>query len=160
MMERFSRTLTLVVGLTVLAVVGLHAQATDPAVGTWKLNVAKSKYEPGPAPKSLTVTIEPSGQGVKVTTKGVDAQGKPIETSYTANYDGKDYPVAGQPDWDAIALKRIDATTVEMSRKKAGKVVQTVTRVVSKDGKVYTSTAKGTNGKGETINNVLVFEKQ
>jgi hypothetical protein len=160
MMERFSRTLTLVIALAVLAVVGLHAQPNDPAVGTWKLNVAKSKYEPGPAPKSLTVTIEPSGPGVKVTTKGVDAQGNPIETSYTANYDGKDYPVAGQPDWDAIALKRIDASTVEMSRKKAGKVVQTVTRVVSKDGKVYTSTAKGTNAKGETINNVLVFEKQ
>lgn len=159
-MERFWRTLTLVIALAVLAVDGLHAQATDPALGTWKLNVAKSKYEPGPAPKSLTVTIEPSGQGVKVTAKGVDAQGKPIETSYTANYDGKDYPVAGQPDWDAIALKRIDATTVEMSRKKAGKVVQTATRVVSKDGKVYTTTAKGTNARGETINNVSVFEKQ
>jgi hypothetical protein len=132
----------------------------DPIIGTWKLNLAKSKYSPGPPPKSQTVTYEAVGQGVKVTVKGTDAEGKPIDTLSTANFDGKDYPVTGNPDWDAIARKRIDAYKMEVTRKKAGKVVSTATSVVSKDGKTRTLTEKGVNAKGEKISNTLVYEKQ
>src|SRR5215813_10544203 len=121
----------------------------DPIIGTWKLNLAKSKLIPGPPPKSQTVTYEAVGQGVKVTVKGTDAEGKPVDYQYTANYDGKDYPVTGNPDWDATSLKRIDANTVEFTRKRAGKVVGTATIVVAKDGKTLTLTAKGVNAKGE-----------
>lgn len=132
---------------------------TDSFVGTWKLNVAKSKYSPGPPPKSQTVTYQAAGQGIKVTATGTDAQGKPITIQYTANYDGKDYPVTGNPDWDATALKRIDAYTVEFTRKKAAKVVQTGTNVVSKDGKTRTISTKGIDARGEKINNVIIYEK-
>jgi hypothetical protein len=133
---------------------------TDPIIGTWKLNLAKSKYSPGPPPKSLTLTYEAVGQGVKVTVKGTDAEGKPIDTHFTTNYDGKDYPVTGNPNWDTTAWKRIDANTLEITRKKAGKVVVTATSVVSKDGKTRTLTEKGVNAKGEKISNALVYEKQ
>src|SRR5262245_13863068 len=133
---------------------------TDPIIGTWKLNLAKSKYNPGPPPKSQTLTYEAAGQGVKVTNKIMGAEGKPIDIQFTANYDGKDYPVTGNPDWDTIAFKRIDAYKVEVTRKKAGKVVSTNTRVVSNDGKTMTITEKGVNAKGENFNNTLVFEKQ
>src|SRR5215475_6618363 len=95
---------------------------TDPFIGTWKLNLAKSKFSPGPPPKSQTVTYEAIGQGVKITVKGTDAEGKPIDIQSTANYDGKDYPVTGDPNVDMIALKRIDQHTVEFARKKGGKV--------------------------------------
>ena len=133
---------------------------TDPFIGTWKLNLAKSKFSPGPSPKSQTITYEAVGQGVKFTAKGTNAEGKPINGQATANYDGKDYPVTGNPDWDTIAFKRIDAYKVEVTRKKAGKVVSTNTRVVSNDGKTMTITEKGVNAKGENFNNTLVFEKQ
>jgi len=133
---------------------------TDPIIGTWKLNLAKSKYNPGPPPKSQTLTYEAVGQGVKVTNKIMGAEGKPIDIQFTANYDGKDYPVTGNPDWDTIAFKRIDAYKVEVTRKKAGKVVSTNTRVVSNDGKTMTITEKGVNAKGENFSNTLVFEKQ
>ena len=133
---------------------------TDPIIGTWKLNLTKSKLIPGPPPKSETITYEAVGQGVKVTVKGTDAEGKPINTQYTANYDGKDNPVTGNPDWDTQAWKRIDANTGESTRKKAGKVVSTATRVVSKDGKTMTLTEKGVNAKGEKISNIIVYEKQ
>jgi hypothetical protein len=133
---------------------------TDPLIGTWKLNLAKSKFSPGPPPKSQTVTYEAVGQGVKVTVKGTDAEGKPIDTQYTGNYDGKDYPVTGNPNWDTISLKRIDAYTVEFTRKKAGKVVGTGTSVVSKDGKTRTITTEEINAKGEKISNTAVFEKE
>ena len=152
----------LVVAIGVASMSGPVLAQTDSAAGTWKLNVAKSKYDPGPAPKSSTVTITAADQGVKVSTKGVGADGKPTGTQYTAKFDGKDYPVklTGPQDYDMVAFKRIDASTVEGTRKKAGKVVQTYTRVVSPDGKTMTITTAGTNAKGEKINNVAVYDKQ
>src|SRR5262245_12722677 len=133
---------------------------TDPFIGTWKLNLAKSKFSPGPLLKSQTLTYEAAGQGVKVTVKGTDAEGKPIDFQSTANFDGKDYPVTGIPDWDTIARKRIDAYKMEITHKKAGKVVSTATNVVSKDGKTRTLTEKGVNAKGEKISNVEVYDRQ
>jgi hypothetical protein len=74
---------------------GASAQTDARSYGTWKLNVAKSKFSPGPAPKSLTVKWEAAGQGVRLTSEGVTADGKPMSGGYTANYDGKDYPMVG-----------------------------------------------------------------
>jgi hypothetical protein len=137
----------------------LSAQGTDPAAGTWELNLAKSKFSPGPAPKSQTRTYEVTGADVKYTLKGIDADGKPTLVQYTAKYDGKDYPVTGSQDFDTISLKRVDAVTAQATLKKGGKMVQTATRVVSKDGKALTLTTIGTNAKGQPVNNVLVFDK-
>jgi len=138
------------------------AAQADPAVGTWQLNLAKSKYDPGPPPKSNTVTIEAAGQGSKVTAKGVDAAGNPTGTQYATQYDGKDSPVTltGSQDYDAVAFKRVDPRRVEGSRKKAGKVVQTYSRVVSQDGKTMTITTSGTDAKGQKVHNVVVYEKK
>src|SRR5713101_1796047 len=94
-------------------IVSLSAQASDPRVGTWKLNVTKSKVSPGPPPKALTVKVEPSGQGEKVTTEGVNAEGGNTATQYTANFDGKDSPLTGSPNADTVSLKRIDVRTTE-----------------------------------------------
>ena len=140
--------------------VGLSAQGSDPVIGTWELNLAKSKFSPGPPPKSVTRTYEATGQGVKASFKGVNAEGKPTLVQYTANYDGKDNPMTGSPAFDSIAAKRIDAFTAEFTLKKAGKVVATAVRVISKDGKVFTLTTKGTNTQGQAVNSVQVFEKR
>jgi hypothetical protein len=157
-------TLGIVVVLAVVLgadVASLSAQASDPRVGTWKLNVAKSKYSPGPAPQSQTLKIEASGKGEKVTSEVVAADGKRSTTTYTANFDGKDYPLTGSAlGADKLSLKRIDARTTERTDKKDGKVVLTLRRVVSQDGKTMTVTGKGTNPEGKPINNVVVFEKQ
>jgi hypothetical protein len=159
-MHPLLRTLSLGGVLAVVVpITNLSAQATDPAAGTWELNLATSKFSPGPPPKSLTRTYEVTGARVKYTAKGIDADGKPTLVQFTAKYDGKDYPVTGSPDFDAISLKRIDASKSEATLKKAGKVVQTITRVVSKDGETLTLTVKGTNAKGQTVNDVLVFDK-
>jgi hypothetical protein len=141
-------------------IVSVSAQSSDARIGTWKLNVAKSKYSPGPAPKSLTVKVEASGQGEKVTTEGVNAAGTATMTQYTANFDGKDYPITGSQNVDTVSLKRIDARTTERTDKKGDKVVLTRTRVVSQDGKTMTVTEKGTNAQGQAVDNVVVFEKQ
>jgi hypothetical protein len=139
--------------------VRLAAQGSDPIVGTWVLNVAKSKFTPGPAPKSESRTYVMAGQEIKATSKGVDGDGKATAGEWTIVYDGKDRAMTGDPDADLLSLKRVDAFTTEFTEKKAGQVVITGTRTISRDGKVMTITTKGTNAKGQTIDNVLVFEK-
>ena len=146
----------------ILAFVGIQsaAQGSDPILGTWELNVAKSKYSPGPAPKSESRTYVMAGQDIKATSRGVDGTGKPISGEWTVNYDGKDRPTTGFADADALSLKRIDPFTAEFTQKMAGKVVITGTRTISRDGKVMTITSKGINEKGQTFNEVAVFEKR
>jgi len=147
---------------TFVALFAIHpsAQGTDPIVGSWNLNVAKSTFSPGPAPKSEARTYVAAGQEVKATSKGVDSDGKPTSAEWTIVYDSKDRPMTGDPDADSLSLKRIDAHHAEFTEKKAGKVVITGTRVISPDDKVLTITSKGTNAKGQSINNVLVFERK
>jgi formylglycine-generating enzyme required for sulfatase activity len=132
----------------------------DPFVGTWILDVAKSTFSPGPAPKNQTAVYAAVAGGYRVTATGIDGEGKPITTDYTAKFDGKDYPVTGNADYDAVTLKRVNAHTIEFSRKKAGKVVQTGTIVVSADGKTRTVTADGTNTGGIKVHNVSVYDRK
>src|SRR5256885_5664032 len=135
-MQSHWRALTLGMVLVVGGVLGvdianLSAQAGDPRMGTWKLNVAKSKYSPGPAPQGLTLKVEPSGQGEKVTAEFVNTDGTRTTSQYTANFDGKDYPFTGSAVADTVSLKRIDARTTDRTDTKGGKVAQTLKRVVS-----------------------------
>jgi len=140
----------------------LLAQGTpDPLVGTWKLNPAKSKFSPESlALKSETLQYEMQGETLKVTADSVRQDGTAQHQSYTAMFDGKEYPVTGDPDRDSGTSKRIDAYTTEVVGKKAGKPSITYRRVVSKDGKTLTLRATGTDAKGEKVNEVAVFDKQ
>ena len=140
--------------------IALGGTAFAQAVGTWKLNLAKSKYQQGLAPKSTTLVYEAAGQGIKVTVDTVPADGAPIHYAYTANYDGKDNPVVGNPDADMAARTRVNATTTKLVNKKGGKVMSTVTIVTSGDGKMLTITTEGTNAKGQKVDSVAVYDKQ
>jgi len=147
-------------GLAAVIVVPVLAQA-DPQVGVWKLNVAKSKYSPGPVPTSATTTIEAAGKGTKVSVDQTMPDGSKRQWSVTADYDGKDTPVVGNnPDADTIARTRVNASTVRTVSKKAGKVTTTQTSAVSADGKTRTVTTKGVNAKGQTVNNVAIYDRQ
>lgn len=134
----------------------LLAQA-DPHIGTWVLDVNKSKYTPGPPPRAQTSIYAVEGQTWKVTTKGTGMLGQPTSTDFSVAFDGKDYPVRGNADWDAISAKRVNSQTIEFTRKKGGKVVQTATSVVSADGKTRTVTSSGVNAAGEKVNSVAVY---
>ena len=147
-------------GLAAVIVVPVLAQA-DPQVGVWKLNVAKSKYSPGPVPTSATTTIEAAGKGTKVSVDQTMPDGSKRQWSVTADYDGKDTPVVGNnPDADTIARTRVNASTVRTVSKKAGKVTTTQTSAVSADGKTRTVTTKGVNAKGQAVNNVAIYDRQ
>ena len=139
------------------------AQVNPQRFGTWKLDVAKSKYSPGPAPKMQTRKEEPSSDGIKVSVEGISGNGSKIAYSYTANYDGKDYAQKGigMPNGaDMIALKRVDDQTIELTLKRKGKVVQNTRSVLSADGRTLTLTSTGTNPAGQPTTVVSVWTKQ
>jgi hypothetical protein len=150
----------LIVVASLLLVPSMVMAQADPHLGTWVLNVAKSKYSPGPPPKEQTSVYSAAGQGISIATKGTSADGKPTMTNLTVNFDGKDYPAKGNPDWDAVAARRVDSHTIEFTRKLAGKMVQTATSVVSKDGKTRTITTTGVNAQGQKISTTGVYEKK
>lgn len=131
----------------------------DNALGTWKLNMDKSKFDPAPIVKSLNVTREAADDQVKVTTTGEQVSGTPINASYTVKYDGKEVPVSGAP-YDATAIKQVNANTFTAVQKKNGKVYANVRMVISQDGKTMTTTSTGTNAEGKKFHNVMVFDKQ
>jgi hypothetical protein len=148
-----------IVGVFALSFAAVQAQ-NEQLVGRWVLNVAKSRYSPGPPPKQQVTVYEEAGNGVKSTVTSTSADGKTLEYTFTTALDGKDVPVTGNPDWDTVAMKRTGADTIEFTRKKAGKIVQTATMVIAKDGKSRTVTTTGMNAKGQAIKNVAVYERQ
>jgi hypothetical protein len=136
------------------------ALAADNWMGTWELDLAKSKFSPGPAPKSLTLKFEPTPGGVKFTGDGVGADGMPTHSMFLSRFDGKDVPYEGNPDADTASPKRIDGNSYDNTWKKGGKATIAAKIVVSADGKTMTITQTGTNAKGEAVNNTIVYNKQ
>jgi hypothetical protein len=159
--RQMCRFAVVALGLVVVLAGAALAQSSDPRLGTWKLNVAKSTYAAGTAPKSVTYAAEAAGAGVKVTVDAVGADGTVEHYGFTANYDGKDFPIVGNSSQgDTGARTRVDANTVRTIYKKAGKVTVTQTSVISSDGKTITITSTGTDGKGQTVKSVAVYDKQ
>jgi hypothetical protein len=152
-----TRTIGLTAALCFIAVAASFA--TNPNMGTWKLNEAKSKI-PAMAPKNNTVVYEAVGDNVKVTVDGTDAQGKPTHNEWTGKIDGKDYPLTGDPSADTRAYKKVDDRTTELTNKKGGKVTATGRIVISADGKSRTVTVSGTDPNGKKVESSAVYDKQ
>jgi hypothetical protein len=150
---------TLVLTLLTFLVVVTTCFAANTSLGTWKLNEAKSKLSAG-LPKNLTVVYEAVGDNIKATVDGVDAQGKPTHNEWTGKFDGKDYPVTGDPSSDARAYKTINDNSLELTAKKDGKVTITGRIVTSADGKTRTLTASGTDSAGKKVHSTSVYDKQ
>jgi hypothetical protein len=159
-MRQMSLVAMVAVGLVVV-LGGTALAQSDSNLGTWKLNVARSKYDPGPPPMSETIVFEAwEGDGFKETITIVGADRTRVTQVLSAHYDGKDYKETGSPDVDTVAFKRVDANTVAFTQKQGGKVVGTGNAVVSNNGKMRTTTATATNAKGQKTSRVSVFDKQ
>jgi hypothetical protein len=157
-----TRSLSVFVLILLLAAVAVNfaAAAGDPHSGTWKMNAEKSKYSPGPGPKSTTLKIEADEKQIKLSADGINADGTELHVAYTAKLDGKDNPVTGIPNVDSVSVTRLKDGAIQSQQKKGGQVVMTITSVVSKDGKTRTSTWKGKDAQGRDVNNVVEFDKQ
>jgi len=159
-MTRGNMTLRRTLLTLVMLFVGLTiCSAQNPSLGTWKLNEAKSKIPAG-SPKNSTVTYEAAGDSIKGTIDGVDGQGKPTHTEWTGKFDGKDYPVTGDPTADTRAVKQVDDHNYQLTVKKAGKVTMTGKAVISADGKSRTVSVSAKDSMGMKIEGTSVYDKQ
>jgi len=148
--------------LAVLAITAVAALGADNSIGTWKLDIAKSKYTPAPMPvKSLTSVREAVAGGVKVTTSGERTDGA-VNSGYTAKYDGSWATVTGTGSpYDSISIKQVNANTLTYEAKQTnGKYRASGRTVISSDGKTMTTKAKGTDANGAPMTLTLVYEKQ
>jgi hypothetical protein len=150
---------TILLSLVALLASASVCFAADAMMGTWKLDEAKSKLGKGAA-KNTTVVYEAVGDNVKVTVDGVGADSKPTHNEWTGKFDGKDYPVTGDPVSDMRSYTRVNAHTLKLSDKKGGKVNLTGTVVVSADGKTRTVTISGTDSMGMKMGSTTVYDKQ
>ena len=133
--------------------------ADDPHMGTWKLNEAKSKFGPG-ATKNHTVVYEVAGDSVKVTVDGVDADGNAIHSEWTGKFNGRFYPVTGDPASDSRSYRRINKRTMALTGKKNGKVNLTGRIIATANGRTRTVTTTGTNSKGKKVSNRAVYDRE
>lgn len=145
--------------VVILLLVVVGAQMPKGLEGTWKLNLAKSKFSPGPAPKSMTLTYTVSADGVKIVSHVVSADGVAQHSEMMAKDDGKEYPVAGHPTADSVSVKGLEGGKGQSTFKKGGKVTMVNVRSLSDDGKTLTVESKGTDEKGQPVHNVQVFER-
>ncbi len=129
-------------------------------LGKWTLNANKSVYSPGPPPRAQVRTYSTEGDRFKAVIETTQPLGMRTTAEYTARFDGKDYPLAGNADADTVALTRVDDLTFDATLKRRGKVVTTVRNAISRDGRIMTVTSKGTNARGQPTSSVAVFFKQ
>jgi hypothetical protein len=137
-----------------------HAQQSPSFAGTWQLNVKKSTYKPGPAPKSGLLKVEYKGAMRHSTLETIAQDGGTTRTEYVAAEDGKDYPLKGSPNADTVALRRSSPGTIERTDKRRGQPVMVLTLRLSPDGKTMTVTQKGVTASGDTVFNTIVYEKR
>lgn len=150
---------TCVITLAFLFAAAALCFASDAQMGTWKLNEAKSKLAAG-MPKNNTVVYEAAGDSVKITIDGIDPEGKATHNEWTGKFDGKDFPVTGDPNSDARAYKQIDDHTLSFAIKKGVKTTTTGRIVVSADGKIRTVTTSGTDPQGKKFKATAIYDKQ
>ena len=147
--------------LAIILGAAIAVWAADPTIGTWRLNVAKSEFSPGPAFKSEVRTYEASPEGVKVRIRTIEADGHSVTVEYPANYDGKYYPVSGSGGpADAVALTKINDHKAALTLMHGNLIVATARRVVSKKGRIMTISYKGSDSSGRQVDMLLFYEKQ
>jgi len=151
--------LTFAVGLVTAFAAPASAQNADAMNGTWKLNVAKSTYEPGPGPKEQTISIEGTDAARKIVVDLTPATGDAVHWEVSGAI-GATLPVVGtNPNADAYVFTRVNAATLEAQYVREGKPTIKQTAVVSADGKTLTVTGTGSDAQGRTVNNVAVYDK-
>jgi hypothetical protein len=149
----------LVIAAAVCALASLAtAQGTDRLAGTWQLNVAKSDFQAGKPAKSQTTTLHAMDGGIHEVVERINADGTTTKWDVMVKYDGRDYPVKGDPSRDTVAMTKVDHNTVDVVNKKAGTVVSRMRIVVAADGKTRTNTVM--DPSAQKITAVMFFDRK
>jgi hypothetical protein len=141
--------------------VSAQTQIEDGWLGTWKENIDKSTYRPGPAPKSPSVAKwERDGQGLKITTDLTDEKGAPGHWVITSQLDGKDAPITGGPAGMTRSVKLLEPRTYEIVTKMGGKELTTTRAILSPSGQLLRFVTTGANAQGQAVSDIIIWEKQ
>jgi hypothetical protein len=141
--------------------VSAQTQIEDGWLGTWKENIDKSTYRPGPAPKSPSVAKwERDGQGLKITTDLTDEKGAPGHWAITSQLDGKDAPITGGPAGMTRSVKLLEPRTYEIVTKMGGKELTTTRAILSPSGQLLRFVTSGANAQGQAVSDIIIWEKQ
>ena len=144
--------------LTVTLLAAAIGAAAEPAVGTWKLNIAKSKLRNTPRNQVMTITQAGNERTLEIHT--VAADGKETHNKATSIFDGQEHPYTGTNGRYDSYIARGSGYTSVIEYKKAGKLVATIKSTYSKNGKTRTALAKGVDENGKDYNTVSVYDRQ
>jgi len=133
--------------------------ADDPFIGTWNMNPSKSTFS-YPAPKRFTMIVKAVQGELECIEDVITAEGKVIRRSYRGKYDGKDYPLKGDPTMDTISFTPIKENKSTYVIKKSGKEVLRGESVVSEDGKTWIDTGSGNDARGKAYTFTIFMERQ
>jgi hypothetical protein len=138
------------------------ADAPNPWIGKWALDLKKSTFQFGPSGmKSQAITVtEASGGATHNVIDTVGADGSTYHVEYTSANDGKSVPTTGDPDSNSLVQTSLNPNTVKGVWSKAGKVTATGTLTLSKSGKTFQGPFHGTNADGSKWNNHLVYVRE
>jgi hypothetical protein len=150
----------IVSGMVFPTAVQLTAQSASRFSGTWRLNVMKSKFMPGPTPKSGVLKVEQTTGGRHSIVETMAPDGSTDRSEYTAPLDGKDHPLKGSGNADTVSLRQVNQTTIERTDKRRGQVVMLHTLKMSPDGRTLTVNVKGVTGAGDHVDNLMVWDRQ
>jgi hypothetical protein len=134
--------------------------ADSPFTGTWKLNLEKSKFTPGPGPQSLTMVIKADENSQDVKSERKAADGTATETSFAVKLDGTPAPITGSRMADTISVRKTNDHTIASKSMMGGKTVVQNRVTVSADGKILTVTGSGVNAQGVKTKTTAVYDKQ
>lgn len=137
---------------------------SNPLLGTWTLNVAKSSIDYAPLPRDENRTYRAApNDGMVFSVEGTDGAGASYAYGSTAALDGREYPMPGtgtRNGGDAVSWSLVDPRTVHAVVKRLGDVVNRVVLSVSNDGMVLTITENGTSPVGVPTHGVRVYDRQ
>ena len=133
---------------------------TDPMIGDWKLNLAKSKYNPGPPPRSSALNVHAAGDGLMAMFDNLNAQGTPAHPMFMVVCNGQPQPVTGAANVETMSCRRPNPYSQEFTNMKGGNVTSSGTIVISPDGRTMTVANKGMNANGQAFDNLSVYDRQ
>jgi len=157
-MKRVSVLFSSLIALVLMA--GIGQAQVDPQLGVWTLDVDRSSFSPGPAPRSQTAIYTQIGRGVRVVGQGMSGAGKAINTEFSYSFDGREHPARGFADWNSVKARQVNARTIEYTRYLKGEEVQVATRTISADGKTATVRVKGVDAADNKVDNTLIFTRK
>lgn len=145
--------------LSVMIAMSLQAAGPDPLVGHWVAALDKSTFAPGfPALKHQSLVCNALGTAVRCVAVRVTAKGIRTQSEFTAQYDGKEYPVTGSDEMTGVILKQAGSRIIEGTFLKNHRAVFGYRVRAAPNGRLLTVTAVDPDTR-RALRSVVVYQR-